>query len=1056
MKLKFLFVLLLFYGIEGYCQQGKNIRGNVTNNQGEVLIKATLIATQSKKSAITNGNGDFRLVGVIVGETISISMVGYETQNIIVGDENNINISLNAVDLSLEDVVVIGYGAVKRKDLTGSVGSANVSDMSKAPVTTFQDALAGRVAGVQVSTSDGQPGATSNVLVRGGNSITQSTAPLYVIDGFPMEASYSNMINPDDIASIEVLKDASSTAIYGARGANGVIMITTKQGKIGPPQISYNNWVGFQQPTGFVEVMSPYEFVKYQYELVPTRTQQLYLSDGRTLDSYKDIKGADWQNMVLKDATSHSHSISLRGGTTATKYSLSLSYLDQQGIIINTGYKRYQGRFQIDQRIGKNVRVGINTNYSNGTQNGQILQSSADELTSSNAGNVSAYRMFSIWGYKPVSGRGNIDDLLNDPFDEDITASLDQRVNPVLAMRNDYNYTYSRLLYSNAFLEVSFLKNLKLKVTGGINDVNNKSDRFNNSYTAAGSPNTAYGSTYGINGSIGNSYNRSLLNENTLTFTKAFRQKHRLNIVGGFTMQRNNSESNGYTSILLPNESLGINGLGQGTPISQYQRKSYATLASFLGRINYNFDSRYFFTASFRSDGSSKFAPGNRWGYFPSGAVAWNIAKEKFMKNIEAVSDMKLRVSYGVTGNNRVSDFAYMSILQQGTGANSFGNTGGYYFGDEYLKAIVPTSIGNEKLKWEKTANLDIGLDISLLKDKINFTTDYYFKRTTDLLLNASIPTSSGYEFGFRNIGVVSNRGLEFTLNTVNLERTKFSWNTSFNIAFNTNKIIELNDDVPALLTRILWNGNFNTSLPYIAIPDQNVSQFYGYVFDGLYQLEDFELLPGGTYLLKPTVPNNGNASANIQPGHIKYKDLNGDGIVNVNDQTVIGNPNPIHIGGMSNNFRYGQFDLNVFFQWSYGNDALNANRIIFEGAEARTNLNMFKTFEKRWSMDNQNSLLPVAGGYGPNVYSNRTIEDASFIRLKTISLGYNLPTLVLNRIHLKSARVHFSAQNLVTWTRYSGLDPEVSVRNSALTPGFDWSPYPRAKVLTVGLNITL
>lgn len=1056
MKEKFILIILLFCGVRTLGQDLKNIRGKVTNEQGEPLAKATLISAISKKSTVTNNDGVFRLAGLNVGEEVSISMIGYQAKTIVVGTESLVNVTLQQLSQTMDDVVVIGYGEVKRKDLTGSVGSANVADMAKAPVATFQDALAGRIAGVQVATSDGQPGSTSNVLVRGGNSITQSTAPLYVIDGFPLESSYSNMINPDDIASIEVLKDASSTAIYGARGANGVIMITTKQGKAGPPQISYNNWVGFQRPTGFVEVMNPYEFVKYQYELVPARTQQVYLSNGRTLDSYRDVAGIDWQDKVLKDAVSHNHSISLSGGTAATKYSLSGSYLDQGGIMINTGYKRYQGRFQIDQRIGKNVKVGINTNYTYAIQNGQVLRSAADELTASAAGNVTAYRMFSVWGYKPVGGNGDIDELLNDPFDGDINASLDQRLNPALAMRNDYNYSYSRLLYSNAFLEVSFLKNFKLKMTAGINDVSTKSDRFNNSNTAAGSPYTAYGSTYGINGAIGNNYSQNLLNENTLTFAKVFQKKHRLNVVGGFTTQRNNSEANGYTAILLPNESLGINGLSQGTPINQYQRKSYATLASFLGRVNYNFNSKYLVTASIRSDGSSKFAPGNRWGYFPSGAVAWNMANENFLKAVKAISDMKLRVSYGVTGNNRVADFAYMSVLQQGTGANSFGNTGGYYFGDEYIKAIVPTSVGNENLRWEKTANLDIGLDVSLFKERISMTADYYYKRTSDLLLAAAVPTSSGYETAFKNIGIVSNRGIEFTLNTVNIEQRKFSWNTNFNIAFNTNKIIELNEDVPALTTRITWNGNFNTALPYIAIPGQNVAQFYGYVFDGLYQLADFDVLPDGSYSLKSTVPNNGSAPANIKPGHIKYKDLNGDGIVDANDQTVIGNPNPVHIGGMSNNFRYGQFDLNVFFQWSYGNDVLNANRIIFEGAEARTNLNMFKSFENRWSVDNQTSLLPVAGGYGPNVYSNRTIEDASFIRLKTISLGYNLPASVLKRIHLKTARIHCSAQNLVTWTSYSGLDPEVSVRNSALTPGFDWSPYPRAKILTVGLNITL
>lgn len=1056
MKLKLLLIFLLCGAGTAFCQNVKNIRGKVTDEKGDSLYRVTLITEKSKKSAITNEKGEFRIAGVIPGEKIAVSMVGYEPLEIMVGSENVLNIRLKPAVVSLDDVVVIGYGEVKRKDLTGSVGSANVKDMAKAPVVTFEDALAGRIAGVQVGTSDGQPGSISNILIRGGNSITQSNGPLYVVDGFPMESSMSNMINPDDIESIEVLKDASSTAIYGARGANGVVIITTKQGKVGAPQVTYNNWIGFQQPTGKVEVMSPYEFVKYQYELVPARTNQVYLSGGKTLDSYKDATGANWQDMVMRDAVSHNHSIAVRGGTAATKYSLSASYLNQNGIVINTGYERYQGRFQIDQRIGKNIRLGMNTNYSYAIRNGQVIRSANDELSSSSSGIVSSYRMFSVWGYKPVIGNGDIEDLINDPFDQDITAAADQRVNPVISMGNDYDYMYSRVLLSNAFLELTFLRNFRLKVSGGINDINNKSDRFNNSKTAAGSPFTTYGSTYGINGSVANTYNRSLLNENILTYNKTFNRKHKFDALAGFTLQRNNTEANGFTAILLPNEELGVKGLGQGTPINQYLTASYSTLVSFLGRVNYGFDSKYLFTFSFRSDGSSKFAPANRWGYFPSGAFAWNMAREKFMSHVTAISDLKFRASYGVTGNNRVSDFAYMSILRQDYSANSGGNTSGYYFDGEYIKATVPTTVGNEKLKWERTANFDAGVDVTMLKGRINFIVDYYYKRTSDLLLNASIPTSSGYLAAFKNIGVVSNSGLELTLNTVHIDKPNLGWNLSFNIAFNTNKIIELNGDEPALTTRVMWNGDFNTALPYIAIPGQSVSQFYGYIFNGLYQLSDFNELPDGSYSLKETVPNNGNARSLIKPGHVKYVDINGDGIVDANDQTAIGNPNPIHIGGITNNFRYKQFDLNIFFQWSYGNDVLNANRIIFEGAQARTNLNMFKSFENRWSLENQGSIIPVAGGYGPNVYSNRTIEDASFLRLKTISLGYNMPAALLKRIHLKSARIHFSAQNLITWTKYSGLDSEVSVRHSALTPGFDWSPYPRAKNLTFGLNITL
>jgi TonB-linked SusC/RagA family outer membrane protein len=474
--------------------------------------------------------------------------------------------------------------------------------------------------------------------------------------------------------------------------------------------------------------------------------------------------------------------------------------------------------------------------------------------------------------------------------------------------------------------------------------------------------------------------------------------------------------------------------------------------------VNYTFKSRYLFTVSFRADGSSKFSPENRWGYFPSGAFAWRLGEEKFMKKIAFISDAKLRTSYGVTGNNRVSDFSYMSILSVKQADNDYTNgsgntTPGYYFNNVYMPGSIPTEVGNPALKWERTAQTDVGLDLSFLDNRISLTTDFYYKKTTDLLLDATLASSSGYLSGYKNIGAVSNRGLEFTVNTVNIQSKKFTWTSSFNISFNKNKVEELNYDQPSLTTRVTWNNNFNTSFPYIAKPGMPVALFYGFLFDGLYQYSDFDKTPDNKYVLKPTVPNNNGVA--VQPGFIKYKDINGDGKVDGNDVTVIGNPNPKYYGGFSNNFGYKNFDLNVFFQWSYGNDILNANRIVFEGAESRTALNMFKSMENRWSPTNQNSVVPVATGYGPNVFSDRTIEDGSFLRFKTIALGYTLPAAVLKRIKIAKVRFYASAQNLVTWTRYSGIDPEVSVRNSALTPGFDWSAYPKARTVTVGLNLT-
>jgi TonB-linked SusC/RagA family outer membrane protein len=1055
-RLSALFLLFFLLSVINQAFAQRALTGKVTNANNEPLEGASVVIKGKSKGTTTNEAGVFMLVvDSAKYAELQISFTGYLAKTVKITNASNYTVKLEDEVKGLNDVIVIGYGSTKRKDLTGSVGDVKMKDLEKAPVTSFDQALAGRVAGVQVSSGDGQPGNESNIVIRGGNSITQSNAPLYVVDGFPMESPSSNVLNPDDIASIEILKDASSTAIYGARGANGVVIITTKQGKAGESVVTYNGWYGVQEVTKQQEVMSPYEFVRYQLEMNPGTATTTYLNNGKTLDSYKDIQGINWQDEVLQTAPIQSHSIAMRGGTDKTRFSFSGSIANQEGIFINSAATRYQGRFQLDHTISKSFRAGINATYSHNKRYGQVTAQTYDPLTSAASGNASSYLFYSAWGYRPVSG-GDDSQFLDDPFDESITSTSDMRVNPVLNAQNIVNQTFTNTLLANGYLEYTILKDFKLKVTGGIAQTDSKREAFNNSLTSAGSPITTYGALYGVNGSINNSAARSWLNENTLTYNKVFNKKHRLNLLGGFTVQRNTIEADAFTAVLVPNESLGIKGLDEGTPLINVSSGSYSTLASFLGRANYTFNSKYLFTVSYRADGSSRFARGKQWGYFPSGAFAWNLGDESFIKKIKTISNAKFRVSYGITGNNRVSDFAYLSVLRQNISSNS-GNTGsGYYFNNTFIQGTVPTEVGNENLVWERTGQLDFGLDIGLFANRVALTVDYYHKRTNDLLLDASLPSSTGYQTAFKNIGAVTNKGIEFTLNTVNVDTKNFGWTTNFNIAFNRNKVNELNYDQPSLMTRLTnWNSGFNNSLPYIAIPGREVALFYGFLFDGLYQVEDFDQLSNGTYVLKPDVPNNGDDRNNIKPGFIKYKDINGDGIVDGNDQTVIGNPIPVHIGGFSNNFRYKNFDLNVFFQWSYGNDILNANRIVFEGADERSFINLFASYADRWTPENTSSLMPVARGYGPKVYSSKFIEDGSFLRLKTVSLGYNLPASALKRIKIKAIRAYVAAQNLITWTNYSGLDPEVSIRNSALTPGFDWSSYPRARTVSFGLNVT-
>ena len=1015
------------------------ITGRVTSDSGFAMkgVTVTLAGSPGGAHSITDDDGHYAIKVPGKDASLVFSYVSYSNVVHRVGDDKVINIVMQLKPSQL-DVVVIGYGQVNKKDLTGSVGQVNMKDLSKAPVRSFDEALAGRIAGVQVSSSDGQPGAAYNIIIRGNNSLTQDNSPLYVIDGFPIENPNNNAIDPNDIESIDVLKDASATAIYGARGANGVIIITTKKGKAGKPVVTYNGSLGTQENLKKVALMGPYDFVKLQLELSPAYTTPMYLNNGKTLDSYKTVKGTDWQDEIFQRGIMQNHYLSLTGGNAATRYSLSGSVLNQDGIILNSGMDRYQGRFSLDQTINDKVKVGINAAYSYIKTFGTV-PALTSYISSTNL-------MYSVWGYRPVSGYDtvNLDELGYDPS---VSTASDNRYNPLQTVKNEFRQAITNNLMANAYLEYAITRNLTLRLTGGINNTVLRNEAFNGSHTRSGDP--AISST-GPNGSIINNPVNNWVNENTLSYKRAFNKDNVLNVVAGFTMQEVTTKRYGMSAIQLPNESLGLSGLDEGTPQTITAANSNNTLASLLGRVNYNFKSRYLFTASFRADGSSKFAPGNKWSYFPSGAFAWRMSNENFMKRLTVVSDAKLRITYGLTGNNRVSDFPYLSQLNLIPAVD-------YSFNNQTPSTgIYPVSLGNRDLKWETSSLADIGYDLGLFNDGITLTADVYRKTTSNLLLNAQIPTTTGYANAFKNVGKIQNQGLELSLGARIISHKDFGWNASFNISFNQSKTLALNDGQEALLSAVSWDQSYNPNFLYIAKKYQPIAQLYGYVWQGNYQYSDFDQNPDRSYVLKNNVAANGNARNTIQPGDIKYRDLNGDGTITPLDATVIGHPLPIHTGGFTNNFRYKGLDLGIFFQWSYGNDLFNANRLIFEGVPI-TLLNQFASYAKRWEPDNPNNTLFRAGGSGPRgfAYSTRLVEDGSYLRLKTVNLGYALPQDLLKRYKIKAFRIYLAAQNLWTWTNYSGPDPEVSTKLSALTPGFDYSAYPRARTMTAGVNLS-
>ena len=1026
------------------------VSGTVKDDQGEILTGVSVLIKGTKLSTTTNADGNFQITVPTGSNALVFSYLGYETKEAAVNG-NVINVSLKSSVSTLNDVVVIGYGTATRKDLTGSVGTVNISDLQKAPVKSFDEALAGRVAGVQVTSSEGQPGSSINITIRGNNSVTQNNYPLVVIDGIIFEDPNNlsvnplNTIDPNDIESISVLKDASSTAIYGARGSNGVIMVTTKRGKEGKPTINYNGYYGLQENTKRVQSLSPYEFVKLQNEIDPVRTKNLYFTDNKTLESYAGLKGINWENEVTRVAPMQSHYLNLAGGTKQTKYSASLSYTGQDGILLNSGFNRLQGKFALDQEVSDRLKVGITATYS-GVKN---YGSPTSTGNFSNEINL----LFSVWAFRPLTVNPNLNliDLANDP---EVEQASNFTFNPILTVRNELRENYGENLAANGYAEYQITKELKFKTVASVNRGARIVDLFNGSMSRSGIT-----GNYLVNGSKTYLNSNTFQSYNTLNYAKRLNKDHYFDVMGGFTVESSKSSAFGATAVLLPNESLGLSGLDEGNPLNITSVTSKFTMASFIARANYKLFDRFLFTGSIRADGTSRFLGNNKWAYFPSAAVAWQLNNEEFVKNIKAISNAKFRVSYGATGNNGVGNFAAHPALSfaNSDGTYTVNNFPSYTFGGADSKGLMYSSLGNAALKWESTKQTDIGLELGFLKQRLTLEVDVYRKTTDDLLLNAPMSPSSGYNRVFKNIGKVQNQGLEVTIGATPIQTKDFTWTSSFNIAFNRNKLLGLTDNQLNMLTAQGWGDDWKNIPGYVAKLNEPIAQFYGLIYAGTYKYEDFDLL-GGVYTLKDNVPSNGGSRANVKPGDVKYNDLDGDLQITEADKTVIGNPNPVHIGGFSNNFSYKGFDLGIFMQWSYGNDIINANRIMFESSY-KYGYNQYATYADRWSPENPTSDMPgVAAGRGSSLkaYSTRTIEDGSFLRLKTVSLGYTLPSGWLQKSRVfKTGRVYVAAQNLYTWTNYSGYDPEVSVRNSALTPGFDYSAYPRARTITFGINTT-
>jgi TonB-linked SusC/RagA family outer membrane protein len=1023
--------------------------GTVKDETGEGMPGVSVIVKGTHQGVVTDLDGKFTISVESRNAVLQFSFLGYVTKEMKITPNRPMNVVLLEDRQSLDEVVVVGYQEVRKRDLTGAVSKADMKALTSTPVASFDQTLGGRIAGVNVTSNEGMPGSTMNIVIRGNNSLTQDNSPLYVIDGFPVESpSVAASINPYDIASVDILKDASATAIYGARGANGVVIITTKNGEVGQPKVEYDGSWGWQTVSKTIDLMDAYEFVKLQQEMYPAVTAERYLPlyEGHqwTLDDYKNIEQYNWQDMIFQSAPMQNHNVSLTGGSQGVRYNASMSLYDQDGVVIRSNYQKMQGRmgFTVTK---KKLKLNLTTNYSRAKSWG------ASPSASSWSGMNNLF--YSVYGYRPVTEPGvPLTKLLDNEIDESVNTSNDYRFNPIMSLNNEYNKRVASYIQFNGYAEYEFLKGLRLKVSGGYTESRNDNDTFNGSKTRYGGPT----SQDGPNATVVRYKRNTWLNENTLTYQTNFKKRHYINALLGLSFQNSDYEYYSFKTIHIPNESLGMAGMDQGTPSTTLSAKTSWSMMSYFGRFNYNYRSKYYATFTMRADGSSKFRKGNRFGYFPSAAASWNFTEEDFMKSLRPViSNGKLRLSWGLTGNNRVGEYdsyGLYDMLKTKSDATTPG-TAWTYNGETNI-GVAPTGVDNKDLKWETTEQWDLGMDVAFLRERINLTVDLYTKTTRDLLLNATLVPSSGFSSAMKNIGKVRNQGIEVTLNTVNIKSKNFEWDTNFNIAFNKSKVLKLAENQTALLSTATFDQNYNSQPNYIAKVGYPMGMMYGYIYEGTYKYDDFNK-SGDSYTLKSTVPYFSSEN-NTQPGMPKYRDINGDGVIDANDRTFIGRGLPIHTGGFTNNFYYKGFDLSVFLAWSYGNDVINANRLMFEGSGTLSrDLNMFASYANRWTPDNPTSDIPAAYSSGSyKVFSTRVIEDGSYLRLKTLSFGYTFPKTWMGKAGISQLRLYFAAQNLFTITGYDGYDPEVSVRHSALTPGLDYSSYPRARSYSFGVNL--
>lgn len=1023
--------------------QTNTIKGTVSSSDGPV-IGATVKVKGSSNGVVTDLDGNYT-IKANPGDVLSFSYLGMTTKDVKVGKQTVINVSMSDDDKLLDEVVVVGYGKMKRSDLTGSVVSVNSKAIEKSVPTSVDQVLQGRAAGVQIQANTGTPGGSTTIRIRGTNSLNATSQPIFVIDGIIIDTATSDdgnsnplsSINPSDIVSMDILKDASATAIYGSRASNGVIMITTKRGSSNEASITYDGYVGWQEMPKKLEVMNLQQYAQHYKDITDA---QIKPASSTWIRGDLMGEGTDWQDELYRQALMTSHNISMTGGSQASTYAISAGYLDQDGIAIGSGFRRLTLRGNLDANIKKWLKGGVNFS---------LADSKQQTASTYNIIMTALTSQPSVAVHNPSGGYDGPDDQWMPD-------------NPVALAEITDNYNKKTNFRVNTYLDATILKGLTFKTELSA-DYN-----FNNYYYYQ--PDYQFGvKTNDIRTGRWTKTNTKYWSwRNILTYDNAF-GKHNINVMVGQEMSHNHFETQvSSTTGYLSNSATDISaGSYDDSRTTGYQNNN--SLFSYFGRAFYNYDDRYMLTATLRRDGSSKFAKGNRWGWFPSAALAWRVSNESFLKDNKVLDNLKLRLGWGATGNQNVEDWAYTAMLANYTTSWGVG--------------VLNANNANPDLKWETTYSTNIGLDVSVLGGRIEFIADWYYKKTKDLLLKLDLPAflgsgaGSGYGVAsnpWGNVGSLRNTGFEFTLNTVNIDYKGFTWRTNAVMSINRNKVLSL-DTETGTLPQTLQVGS-ETATVTNTVVGQPIGQFWGYKVIGRFDKpEDFYYKDANGNVKPVALPEGSSIGQNeTWLGDYIFADLNGDGVINNDDQTFIGNPEPKFTWGFGNTFSYKGFDLTVQFSGSYGNKVLNYGRRTLEVSGSTSNLltsvldyARVEKIDPNGPDDYRNYYVVNTSSIQPRLYtssgknrndrvSDAYVEDGSYIRLQNISLSYTFPKAWLKKIYINNLKLYCNLQNLYTWTKYKGYDPEVgSLWGNALMNGIDYGRYPSPRIYTFGLNVT-